>query len=119
MDREKPLTISLTSMGSHSVKIPAGQGSFSIGLMGMDKKKFDVLVDKNAPINWNAFDTFTTPAGGHWPRFFHYYGDDSGFIKWSVKRPIEDFFWYPNEAVVVALNDAKIRRLSIKANENN
>ena len=63
MDRDKPIKISLTSTNSHTVKIPAGQGSFSIGIVGMDKKKFDVLVEENLPINWNVFNDFYTPHG--------------------------------------------------------
>jgi hypothetical protein len=87
MDRDKPIKISLTSTNSHTVKIPAGQGSFSIGIVGMDKKKFDVLVEENLPINWNVFNDFYTPHGkqnaekypyGDWPRFFYYFGNDIG-----------------------------------------
>ncbi|MGE8380560.1 MAG: hypothetical protein ACN6PN_19480 [Sphingobacterium sp.] len=47
MNRENPIHLSLTSTNSHTVKIEAGQGSFSIGEAGMDKKKFDVLVEKD------------------------------------------------------------------------
>ncbi|MGI9652038.1 hypothetical protein [Chryseobacterium sp. RLHN22] len=118
MDREKPINISLTSTNSHIFKIPLGQGSFSIGEIGMDKKKFDVLVEKKLPINWNAFDEFTTPAGGHWPRFFYYYGNDIGFIEWSKKRAIEDFFWFPTDEISIDLTNVQIRSFSIKANEN-
>jgi len=85
MNRENPIHLSLTSTNSHTVKIEAGQGSFSIGEAGMDKKKFDVLVEKDLAINWNAFDTYTTPAGSHWPRFFYYYGNDICFLEWSKK----------------------------------
>lgn len=81
MDREKPIAISLTSTNSHLFKIPLGQGSFSIGSVGMDKKKFDVLVEEDLLINWNAFDEFTTPSGGHWPRFFYYWGKSNAIIR--------------------------------------
>ncbi|MCW3170015.1 hypothetical protein OMO38_15935 [Chryseobacterium sp. 09-1422] len=118
MDREKPINISLTSTNSHIFKIPPGQGSFSIGLVGMDKKKFDVLVEKDLPINWNAFDEFTTPAGGHWPRFFYYWGNDIGFIEWSEKRAIEDFFWFPTKELSINLTNVQIRSFSIEAIEN-
>ena len=118
MDRDKPINISLTSTNSHTVKIPAGQGSFSIGLIGMDKKKFDVLVENGLPINWNSLDEFKTPAGGHWPRMFYYYGNDIGFIEWAKKRPIEDFNWYPSNTFSIDLSNVQIRNFSIKANEN-
>lgn len=117
MDREKPINISLTSTNSHIFKIPPGQGSFSIGFVGMDKKKFDVLVEKDLSINWNAFDEFTTPAGGHWPRFFYYWGNDVGFTEWSKKRAIEDFSMHPNKPILVDLTNSQIRNFSIEATE--
>ena len=127
MDREKPINISLTSTNSHILKIPLGQGSFSIGLIGMDKKKFDVLVEEKLPINWNAFNEFYTPHGkqnshlhpnGDWPRVFYYWGDDIGFADWAKKREIEQFSWYPNKSLSIDLSNSKIDRLFIKANEN-
>lgn len=115
MDRENPISISLTNTNSHLFKIPLGQGSFSIGSVGMDKKKFDVLVEENLPINWNAFDEFTTPAGGHWPRFFYYWGNDLGFVEWSKTRAIEEFSLHPNTPVTVDLRNSNIRNFSIEA----
>lgn len=118
MDREKPINISLTGTNSHSFKIPPGQGSLSMGLVGMDKKKYDVLVEENLPINWNAFNEFTTPSGGNWPRFFYYWGNDIGFIEWSKDRAIEDFHWFPNKEVLIDLSKAQIRRFFIQAGES-
>lgn len=115
MDRENPISISLTSTNSHLFKIPLGQGSFSIGAVGMNKKKFDVLVEENLPINWNAFDEFTTPAGGHWPRFFYYWGNDLSFVEWSKTRAIEEFSLHPNTPITVDLRNSKIRNFSIEA----
>lgn len=115
MDRENPISISLTSTNSHLFKIPLGQGSFSIGSVGMDKKKFDVLVEENLPIKWDAFDEFTTPAGGHWPRFFYYWGNDLGFVEWSKTRVIEEFSIHPNEPITVDLRNSNIRNFSIEA----
>ncbi|WP_221887819.1 hypothetical protein [Chitinophaga polysaccharea] len=63
MDREEPINISLTGTNSHSFKISPGQGSFSIGLVGMDKKKYDALVEEKLPINWSAFNELYTPHG--------------------------------------------------------
>lgn len=118
MDGNQPVTISLTGPNSHTVKIPPGQGSFSIGINEMLKKDFDVIVDNSLPVNWTAFDEFKTPAGSPWPRFIYYWGDDTGFIEWSKKRAIEDFFWRPNKSVSIDLNNAQISRLSIQSNEN-
>lgn len=112
MDREN-LIISLTGSQSHQVKIPLGQGSFSIGLQGMNAKKFDVLVDNNLPLNWKAFDEFSTPAGSHWPRFLYYWGDDTGFIEWSCQRAIEDFWWSPSQTTAIDLTGAQINRLEV------
>jgi len=116
MNRENPIHLSLTSTNSHTVKIEAGQGSFSIGEAGMDKKKFDVLVEKELAINWNTFDAYTTPAGSHWPRFFYYYGNDIGFLEWSQNRAIEDFFWQPSNPVSIDLNAGQIGNLSVRSN---
>ncbi|WP_103866263.1 leucine-rich repeat domain-containing protein [Aquimarina sp. I32.4] len=114
MSREENLTLSLTGENSHSVYIPAGQGSFSIGSTTMAPDLYDVLVDHNKTINWIAFDKLNTPAGSHWPRFFYYWGNDLGFIKWSEKRPIEDFQWTPLTNVSVDLEKAQINRLTIQ-----
>lgn len=112
MDR-KNLVISLTGPQSHQVKIPLGQGSFSIGLQGMNAKKFDVLVNNNLPLNWKAFDEFSTPAGSHWPRFLYYWGNDTGFIEWSHQRAIEDFWWSPSQTTAIDLTGAQINRLEV------
>jgi hypothetical protein len=113
MERDKAIKISLTGPESHTVKIPAGQGSFSIGITGVSKGKFDALVDEDAPIRWEAFDEFYTPAGSPWPRFFHYFGNDTDFVVWSAKRPIEDFFWRPGKAASLDLTMAQINRLIV------
>jgi hypothetical protein len=127
MDRDPPIYISLTGTDSHQIKIPAGQGSFSIGRTGMDKKKFDVLVDENTLIDWDAFNAFYTPHGqqnadlhpyGDWPRFFYYWGNDIGFVEWSKKRVIENFFWQPSRPMCLDLSDAQIRNLAIKSNND-
>lgn len=127
MDRDTPIYISLTDTDSHQIKIPAGQGSFSIGRIGMDKKKFDVLVGENAVIDWDVFNTFYTPHGqqnahlhpyGDWPRFFYYWGNDTSFVEWSKKRVIENFFWHPSRSLCLDLSDAQIRNLAIKSNDD-
>jgi hypothetical protein len=126
MDRDAPICISLTDTNSHQIKIPAGQGSFSIGRIGMDKKKFDVLVDEDTKIDWNSFNMFYTPHGqqnahlypyGNWPRFFYYWGNDIGFVEWSKKRAIEDFFWQPSRPLCLDLSCAQIHNFSVKNNE--
>ena len=127
MDRDTPIYISLTGTNSHQIKIPAGQGSFSIGQIGMNKKKFDVLVDENAVIDWDVFNTFYTPHGqqnahlhpyGDWPRFFYYWGNDIGFVEWAKKRAIENFFWQPSRPLYLDLSDAQIRNLAVKSTNN-
>ncbi|KAF1025580.1 MAG: hypothetical protein GAK29_01819 [Acinetobacter bereziniae] len=127
MDRDTPIYISLTGTNSHQIKIPAGQGSFSIGRIGMDKKKFDALVDENAVIDWDVFNTFYTPHGqqnahlhpyGDWPRFFYYWGNDIGFVEWAKKRAIENFFWQPSRPLCLDLSDAQIRNLAVKSIDN-
>ena len=57
-DRE--CVISLTGKDSHRVMIPAGQGSFSIGTKGLSEGTYDVWVEPDSVINWDAFNEFLT-----------------------------------------------------------
>jgi len=103
--------ISLTGENSNEVDIPAGQGSFSIAPKGYGDA--DAYVDADTPISWSAFDGMQIPAGGHWPRFFYYAGNDASFAQWSQEREIESFFWAPQKDVSLDLSKAHIRRLSL------
>lgn len=127
MERDKPIYISLTGPNSHKVIIPAGVGSFSIGTKGISKGKWDVFVEKDSSIDWNAFNQFYTPHGklhtkeypnGDWPRFFYYSGNDKGFVDWSINRHIEDFSWFPNQDNSIDLTKANIRNFNLY-NETN
>lgn len=96
---KKKLTISLTGEYSHETIIEPGQGSFNIGVKGIDDDYVDVWVDKDDIINWESFNNceeifrpIISPSI-KWPRFFHYTGNDIGFINWSRKRRIEEFSW--------------------------
>lgn len=119
--------ISLTGEKSHKVSIPIGQGSFSIGTKGISRGKYDVWIEKDSVINWDAFNEFYTGFGqnkrelfpyGDWPRFFYYSGNDQGFIEWSIKREIEEFHWFPNKDMIVDLTKANIKKLSVHAENN-
>jgi hypothetical protein len=120
----KEIQLSLTKENSHNISLPLGQGSLSIGNIGMDKKLYDVLVDENLPINWDTFNTHFTGSGlenkelypfGDWPRFFHYSGDDIGFIKWTEKRKTEDFSWTPQKSTKADFTNVNIRHLKIQS----
>lgn len=115
-------TISLTGADSHKIKVPLGQGSLSIGTKGISKGKYDVWVEPDSMINWDAFDNLYTGYGaqnkekypyGNWPRWFYYSGNDTGFIGWSRKRYIEEFHWTPHADVSVDFTGADIYRLFI------
>ncbi|GLC80987.1 hypothetical protein [Lacrimispora brassicae] len=116
MSGNKPMHISLTGEKSHKVNIPTGQGSFSIGTKGISKGKYDVWVEKDSLINWDAFAEYL--PYGDWPRFFYYSGNDKGFIDWSSKRPIEDFHWWPQENASVDLTKANINKIFIHTEKN-
>lgn len=106
----------LTPNRTYQVTMDSHQGSFSIGLIGMDKDLFDVLIEPNQRMNWDAFnddDTKNTSLAGDLPRWFSYYGNDTGFIDWSSKRLIEDFTWCPQGDVQADFSQANIRTLSI------
>lgn len=113
------INLSLTGENSHQIRIPKGQGSLSIGTKGISEGKYDVWVEDNSPINWDAFNQFYIPASlsrpqrppyGDWPRWFYYSGNDMGFLSWSAKRHIEDFTWIPQKGVCVDLTEANIHR---------
>ena len=115
--------ITLTGKDSHKVMLPVGQGSFSIGTKGISKGEYDVWVEQDCAINWNAFNEFYTGYGrehkerypyGNWPRWFYYSGNDTGFIEWSSKRSIEEFHWASHVDRTVDFTDADIERLSIR-----
>lgn len=119
--------ISLTGKDSHRVMIPVGQGSFSIGTKGISKGEYDVWVEQDCAINWNAFNAFYTGYGrehkerypyGNWPRWFYYSGNDTGFIEWSSKRRIEEFHWTAHADRTVDFSKADIGHLSIYTEES-
>ncbi|MDE6055336.1 MAG: hypothetical protein K2G55_16615, partial [Lachnospiraceae bacterium] len=125
MDRE--FTISLTGVDSHKVVIPRGQGSFSIGTKGISKGKYDVWVEKDSVIDRDAFNCLYTGYGqgnkekypyGDWPRWFYYFGNDTGFIEWSYKRRIEEFQWVPHMDMTVDFTRADIYRLFIDTEDS-
>ncbi|MDI2091198.1 hypothetical protein [Commensalibacter oyaizuii] len=114
--------LELTSGQIYQFKPEAGQGSCSIGNKNISKGKYDILLKEDAPINWDAFNGLFTPAAedqseeypyGNFPRFFHYNGNDTGFIEWSKKRKIEEFNWRPYNDVSINFAKAQIANLSI------
>lgn len=117
----KKLIISLTGEYSHEAIIEAGQGSFNIGVKGIDNDYVDVWVDKDDKINWDSFNNCeeifkpVISSSIKWPRFFSYTGNDIGFIEWSSKREIEDFTWKPQKEMKVDLTKANIHNLYIKS----
>lgn len=124
---EKEITLSLTSKNSHKVVTEPGQGSFSIGAKSNFSKKYDAEIDEDSIINWEAFDGYYTLARwqeknkypyGDWPRFFYYNGNDTGFIKWSTKRKIEDFSWSPQKDMIVDFKNSNIYSLELYVKSN-
>lgn len=120
----KKLTISLTKEFSHQTNIVMGQGSFGIGVKGIDSEKnIDVWVNKDDKIYWESFNKCqifyplkASEEYSGWPRFFYYTGNDTGFIEWSQKRFIEDFTWKPQKEMNVEFSDSHINYLSIHTN---
>ena len=110
--RNEDFTIQLTEDRSYDVHLQLGQGSFSIGTLDMDAKKFDILVDKDAPLRWKAFEEMSD-EGSWWPRFFYYDGNDTSFFDWSKTRPIETFNWTPQKAIHIKSTDVDFRHLAV------
>ncbi|MFC4255923.1 hypothetical protein GRI97_12695 [Altererythrobacter xixiisoli] len=84
--------IDLTGPASHTLVRETGVGGLSIGPPSLGKRA-DLHVAPDAPIHWNVFDTFATPAGSPWPRGLRYAGEDAGFLDWARDRPIETMRW--------------------------
>lgn len=114
----------LTPNRVYKVTTDIGQGSLYIGLEGMDKKYYDVLIEPNQPVNWDTFNEYYTGFGeqnkhlypyGDFPRWFDYSGNDTGFIEWSKKREIEGFDWHPQQNIEIDFSNAQIHGLSIYA----
>lgn len=127
MGEDREFIISLTGDNSHKISIPRGQGSFSIGTKGISQGKYDVWVEKDRVINWDAFNELYTGYGqenkekfpyGDWPRWFYYSGSDIGFIEWSAKRKIEEFHWSPQTDRSVDFTNADIFRLFIHTKDS-
>ena len=123
LGRGKKLTISLTSEYSHEAFIQPGQGSFGIGVKGIDSERYiDVWVNKDDKIRWESFNRCEIlhperlkdeDEFSGWPRWFHYTGNDIGFIKWSQKREIEGFTWCPQREFSVDFSKSIINELHI------
>ncbi|MFY3704175.1 hypothetical protein ACOTD8_11510 [Achromobacter dolens] len=92
--RDGRFRLGLTGPDSHVLVREAGRGDLVIGPAGGDPKA-DLRVALDDLIHWPAFDPFATPAGSPWPRHLYYHGNDSGFLRWSERRPIEQFTWAP------------------------
>lgn len=124
---KKTYNIPLTEGKLYKVTLPLGQGSLSIGTKGVSKGTYDIWIEKDYDINWDAFNGLFTGYGqanreqfpyGDWPRFFYYSGNDQGFVDWSYKRSIEEFHWFPQTDAAVDLTKANIRHLFIHAEKN-
>lgn len=102
-------SLSLTGENSHDIKIMAGQGSFSIGTIGISQGDYDAWVDVNDKINWHSFDKLNFSKVYKWPRSIEYSGNDTGFVDWSYNRKIEKFYWIPQSDVHLNMTKANIR----------
>ncbi len=114
-DINKILFISLTGKEEDKQKviIELGQGSFSIGIKGIDDGRVDALANADDVIDWKCFDNLNIKCYCPWPRFFSYIGNDLGFIEWSKKRKIEEFEWYPQKDMKADFSEANIYKLSL------
>ena len=116
----KRYCLSLTGENSHTFDLYLGQGSLSIGTKGISKGEYDIWVEPDDVINWDAFNECYTEYGsrrkeeypyGDWPRWFYYSGMDTGFIAWTSKRKTEDFYWIPTQDACVDFSKSMIRQL--------
>ncbi|CAI3938656.1 unnamed protein product [Commensalibacter communis] len=127
MSSFREFNLKLTSGKMVQFRPVSGQGSCSIGIKGISKGNYDILLEEDVLVNWDAFNDLFTPAAedqpeeypyGNFPRFFYYAGNDIGFVEWSKKRKIEEFNWCPYDDVVIDLANAQISNLSIDSAGN-
>ncbi len=118
----KRYNLSLTGENSHVFDLQLGQGSLSIGTKGVSEGKYDIWVEPEDTINWDAFNECYTGYGechkdeypfGDWPRWIYYSGIDTGFVKWTSKRKTETFNWTPTEDISVDMRNVEIKELKI------
>jgi hypothetical protein len=113
MVRPQNIQLSLTGPASHTIEVPVGQGSLSIGPVVPGAARPDVVVGPEDVLDWSSFDAFPRHAGYHWPRVLRYQGDDIGFFAWSQRRRIEQFHWIPATPLTVDGSAARIDHLTV------
>jgi len=105
--------ISLTGPDSHLLVRKPGVGSLSVGPAG---RRADLHVDPDAPIDWSVFDELTTPAGGRWPRYLSYTGNDDSVFAWARERPVEGLRLEPLRDADWDASAADLRELTVISN---
>ena len=105
--------LSLTGPESHTIEVPAGQGSLSIGPLVPGGAEPDVVVGPEDVLDWTTFDAFPVSGGYPWPRVLRYQGSDIGFLAWSQRRRIEQFHWIPTTSMTVDGSAARIEHLTV------
>jgi hypothetical protein len=106
--------ISLTGPSSHRLERRPGVGVVTIGPAAPGRPRPDLVADPADAIDWEVFTPFTVPAGYPWPRRIVYEGDDTGFLRWAERRPIEDFDWQPHGPHDVDASRARIGRFAVR-----
>lgn len=109
--RDEIIRLSLTGPASHTLVVRPGAGAVTIGAADAAGAPPDLVVGPDDVIDWPVFDTFATPSGIPWPRWFTYRGNDTGFVEWSARRPVESFAWYPAVPLTLDASRARIVRL--------
>lgn len=93
----------------------AHRGNVSIGPADADP---DLVVDVGDPMDWSFFDGMTTPAGGLWPRWITYVGDDTSVFAWARERHVEGLKFRPvTSDLVLDVSAAHIDELVIDHGE--
>ncbi|MFI7544424.1 hypothetical protein [Actinoplanes sp. NPDC049599] len=105
--------ISLTGPDSHLLVRKPGVGSLHVGPAGQPA---DLHVDPAAPVDWSVFDELTTPAGGRWPRYLSYTGDDTSIFDWTRDRPTEGLRVEPLRDADWDASGSQLHELSVISN---
>ena len=89
----------------------AHRGDVFIGPADTDP---DVVIEAGDAMDWSFFDGMTTPAGGLWPRWITYVGDDVSVFAWARERRVERLEFRPvTPGLVLDVSGARISDLAI------
>ncbi|AXX31133.1 hypothetical protein KCV87_01210 [Actinosynnema pretiosum subsp. pretiosum] len=107
------MSVSLTGPNSHVLVRRPGVGSLSVGPPGSDR--VDLVVGPDDQVDWTALDGLETPAGGLWPRWVDYRGNDLSVFEWARARRVEGLHFEAASDVVIDASGSRFGSLTVNS----